>query len=266
MNSKITFLGAGKMATALAGGLSKNLPRALILAYDISAKAAESFRAATGIRTTNSLDEAVDFADAVVLAVKPQNSAALFDSMGGRASSKLIVSIMAGVRISAIERKTASSRIVRVMPNTPALVGKGVSAYAVSEAVSGGDIEIAQGMLESVGSSLQVDEAMMDAVTALSGSGPAYVFEFIEALARAGEAAGLPYEMALKLSADTVEGAAVLLKRSSTPPDSLRDNVTSPGGTTAKALEVLSRNHFRETIRSAIIAAKDRSIELGSDK
>ncbi len=254
------------MATALAGGLVNIISASDIIAYDIIPETREKFHSATGIKISNSLEFAIDFSNVLIIAVKPQNFIALFESIGTRASQKLIISIMAGIKISALMEKSTSQRIIRVMPNTPALVGKGASAYCISAATSKTDAELGKKILDSVGSSFFVDEKMMDAVTALSGSGPAYVFEFIESLAKSGEAVGLPYDLALKLATDTVEGATILLKKSKLTPEELKNNVTSPGGTTAKALDIFNQRKFRDTVATAVKAAYMKSIELGSEK
>ncbi|HOK04974.1 MAG TPA: pyrroline-5-carboxylate reductase [Victivallales bacterium] len=263
MEYTILFIGAGKMATAMAMSLAENFPKNKIKAYDISQENAEKFKQSTGISIVNNLETGLDFANLIVLAVKPQNFFELFESLKDNAKDKLIISIMAGIKISSIQKKSLSRRIIRVMPNTPAIVRKAVCAYAVSPDVTKEDIAIAEKLFKSIGITVKVDENMLDAVTALSGSGPAYVFEFIEAMAKAGEKIGLSYDTALMLSIETVEGAVSLLKKSSLPPEQLKNNVTSPGGTTARALEVFSQHKFRDLIYSALLAAKERSIELG---
>lgn len=263
MDSKISFIGSGKMATAIASAMKKSFLPEQIAGFDISAEAAENFKKNTGLKTFSQLSEALNFAETLIIAVKPQNFIDLFDEIKDFASKKLIISIMAGIKISAISKKSNSKRIIRVMPNTPAIVNKGISAYAVSEKINEADIAIAEKILNCVGSSVQVSEDLMDAVTALSGSGPAYVFEFIEAMAKAGEKQGLTYDLALRLAIETVEGATALLKKSAQTPEKLRNDVTSPGGTTAKAIESLSKNNFRNIICSAISAAKERATELG---
>ncbi|HPN84491.1 MAG TPA: pyrroline-5-carboxylate reductase [Victivallales bacterium] len=259
---KIGFIGAGKMATAVAVSLIKKLSPCDMTAYDILCDASDKFNSATGIGISKTLSEAINFSDILILAVKPQNFLGLFEKKTGM-KDKLIISLMAGVRISDIRRESGATRIVRVMPNTPALVGKAISAYSLSAETSSDDWSIVGNILDSFGSSVLVEEDKMDAVTAVSGSGPAYVFEFIESLAKGGEACGLSYDLALKLAIETVEGAATLLKKTGDTPEQLKNNVTSPGGTTAKALTVFKDREFRDIVVSAVKAARDRSIELG---
>ena len=266
--SNIVFIGAGKMASAIAGGLVKNgIPVKTLKAFDISAQSAKLFHSATGIEVhTDSPDTILDKADIVIIAVKPQQIA---DALHGKTSllkNKLIISIAAGVKIATLKTVTGGNRIIRVMPNTPALIGQGVSAYSTAEKVSANDIAETEKILGSVGIFCRIDESLMDAVTGLSGSGPAYVFDFIQALADGGVNAGIPRDTALKLAAQTVAGAALMVLETGTHPGVLRDQVTSPGGTTSRGLAVLEENSFRGIVAQAVIAAAARSAELGMKK
>lgn len=265
-SSNIVFIGAGKMASAIAGGLVKNgIPAETLKAFDVSPQSAKLFHAATGIQVhTDSPDKILAKADIVIIAVKPQHVA---DALLGKSSllkDKLIISIAAGIKIATLKTVTGGSRIVRVMPNTPALIGQGISAYSTAEKVSAEDIRETEKILGSVGSFCCVNESLMDAVTGLSGSGPAYVFDFIQSLADGGVHAGLPRDIALKLAAQTVAGSALMVLETGTHPAVLRDQVTSPGGTTIRGLAVLEENSFRGAVAKAVTAAAARSAELGT--
>jgi pyrroline-5-carboxylate reductase len=207
----------------------------------------------------------VSRADVVLLAVKPQKMGdVLADIRDAIRAEALVVSIAAGVTL---ERLAAGlpprQRIVRVMPNTPALIGQGASAYSLGEFASHADGELVAKLLSAVGAAFEVPEAMLDAVTGLSGSGPAFVYSMIEALARGGSAAGLPAELASELAARTVAGAAQMVLVTGETPAVLRDRVTSPGGTTLAGLAVLQERGFGEAVAAAVSAATKRSAELG---
>ena len=274
---KIFFLGAGKMATALAGGMVKNgYPAAKVSAIDISAEAWESFEKTTGISSpTGNLSsnakiaEALAFfgtSDVVVLAVKPQYLAEALQAYRGRLSDKLVISIVAGKNLATLAELTGAQRIIRVMPNTPAMVGCGASGFAGSDEVTAHDKEVARSILSAVGVCRELPEKLMDAVTGLSGSGPAFVFEFIQAMADGGVYAGLPRDTALQLAAQTVLGAARMVLESGLHPTVLRDQVNSPGGTTGRGLQVLDAAGFHGLVAAAVSAAAERSAELGKAK
>lgn len=265
--SKLFFIGAGKMATAIAGGLirSKVFQTSDIVAYDVSAEAAERFTAATGVSCmSGEIDEAaLESSEAVLLAVKPQYLPDALNGLKSILESKLIVSIAAGISLSRLYDLTDSARIVRVMPNTPALIGNGCAVAACTAEVRPAEHELVKRIFEAVGSYNELDEKQLDAVTGLSGSGPAYVFEFIQALADGGVAEGLPRDLALELAARTVAGAAEMVSATKLHPAVLCDQVTSPGGTTIRGLEKLARGSFRGAVMSAVRAATARSQELG---
>ncbi|MDD3117842.1 MAG: pyrroline-5-carboxylate reductase [Victivallales bacterium] len=263
---KVFFLGAGKMATALAGGLVRQgYPAEDIAAYDVLPVAAKAFTAKTGIGArTQGVLEAARAADVILTAVKPQYLAeALKPLAEGVLKDKLIISIVAGVPIAALTELTGATRIIRVMPNTPALIGKGAAAYALSPAASEEDAATAEAILGAVGYFCRLPEKLIDAVTGLSGSGPAYVFDFIQALSDGGVRSGLPRTEATRLAAMTVMGAAAMVIETGEHPAVLRDQVTSPGGTTIAGLAVLERGGFRAAAADAVVAAADRSTELG---
>ena len=263
--SKIFFLGAGKMASALAGGAVKAgvLSAELICASDPDQRAADSFVAATGAVcfTGDAVRHAAE-ADVTVLAVKPQMLEKALADFGKTLENKLVISIVAGVPIRRLRELSGAARIIRVMPNTPALVGEGAAAYACEGTAE--DDAIAAELLGAVGMVTRVDENLLDAVTGLSGSGPAYVFEFIRALADGGVADGLSRDAALQLAAQTVLGAAKMVLESGEHPSVLKDKVTSPGGTTSRGLEHLADRAFAGIVTQAVRAATARSRELGA--
>jgi pyrroline-5-carboxylate reductase len=262
---KLAFIGAGRMATAIARGL---LDKQVVVpddvkAVDVSAEARERFSAMTGADCLGSARDTLAGADTVLLAVKPQVAEQVVQALAGMCTDKLLISIMAGVPLSRLCTWLGSDRVVRVMPNTPLTVARGASAFACAAGVSAADRALTEQVFASLGLAAEVEEGQLDAVTALSGSGPAYVFEFVQALADAGVAAGLPAELALDLTVQTVAGAAEMLSRKLDTPDNLRIAVTSPGGTTAAGLAVLDTAGFRDLVRAVVTAARDRSVELG---
>jgi pyrroline-5-carboxylate reductase len=207
----------------------------------------------------------VSQAEVVLLAVKPQKmTEVLAEIRDCLKADALVVSIAAGVTL----RRLAAGlpprqRIVRVMPNTPALIGQGASAYSLGEYASPADGELVANLLSAVGAAFEVPEPMLDAVTGLSGSGPAFAYSMIEALAQGGITAGLPSELASELAVRTVAGAAQMVMVTGETPAVLRDRVTSPGGTTLAGLAVLQERGFGEAVADAVIAATKRSVELG---
>ncbi len=261
--ASIAFIGAGKMATAIAGGLvKKGVDAALIKAYDISEAARAHFLEATGVSAQATPEEALRGAEIVVLAVKPQHVASALAKSKSLLSSALLVSIAAGVKIKTIAEMTGGHRIVRVMPNTPALVGEGMSCLAGAPGIAENDLKTAEEIFKAVGLCCLVNEAQLDAVTGLSGSGPAYVLDFIMGLADGGVHAGLPRDVALKLAMQTVYGSAKMALESGKHPAELRDAVISPAGTTARGVMVLEKGAFRALAASAVVAAAERSAEL----
>jgi pyrroline-5-carboxylate reductase len=265
-NKTIAFLGAGNMGEALIRGLltAKTVAPSQIIATDVRAERLDDLAKAYGIRTTDDNVKAGTDADIVLLAVKPQQmSAVLAPLKSAAAAHKLYISIVAGVTTARIESELGGkARVVRVMPNTPALVGAGAAALAKGAHATGDDLAAAELILGAVGIAARVEERFIDAVTALSGSGPAYVFFVTEAMIKAGVAAGLDEALAKKLAIQTVYGAAKLLVESGEDPESLRRKVTSPGGTTEAALKVMSERKLTEIFAEAIKAAEQRSREL----
>jgi len=263
----IGFLGAGKMATALARGfISAEIafPREII-ASDLSPAARKNFSAETGAQISASNTDVLKFANILILAVKPDQVAGVLSELKSAWTKKhLLISIAAGVTISKIENLLPTgSRVIRVMPNTPALVGESASAFALGKNATPADAELAKKLLSAVGVALQVKESLLDAVTGLSGSGPAYVYQFIEALSDGGVAAGLPRDISTKLAAQTVLGAAKMVLQTGQHPGALKDQVTSPGGTTIEGLHALEKGKMRATVMSAVRAAAEKSKKLG---
>jgi pyrroline-5-carboxylate reductase len=269
MSAKLTigFLGAGKMAAALARGFVRAglLTARQVIASDPSEAARTAFAKQVGAKTTAANPEVAEFANILVLAVKPdQVSTVLADVRDCFTAKHCLISIAAGVPLAKLEAGLgAGARIIRVMPNTPALVGASATAFALGKSARPGDGELAQKLFSAVGLAFQVKEALLDAVTGLSGSGPAYVCLFIEGLSDGGVAAGLPREVATRLAAQTVMGSAKMVLETGLHPGVLKDMVTSPGGTTIEGLHELEKGKVRGTLISAVRAAAEKSRKLG---
>ena len=254
------------MAEAMIGGLlsGKVCPPELIWATDPLPERRDRLKGQFSIRVGPANHEAVAWADVVVLAVKPQALPAVLSELGPLLAHALVISIVAGVKIRTIvEQITGAVRVVRAMPNIPALVREGVTALTLGHGVSENDSHVARAVFDAVGRVVLVEERLMDAVTGLSGSGPAYVFQAIEALADGGVMMGLPRQTAELLAAQTVRGAARLGLESGVHPAQLKDRVASPGGTTIAGLHRLEQGGFRATLMAAVEAATTRSKELG---
>jgi pyrroline-5-carboxylate reductase len=267
LGQTIAFLGAGNMAEALVKGLLRAGVAAPheILCTDRRAERGPELTQRYGVRFTTSNLAAAKEAGIVILSVKPQVMDKLLEEIGPVLDpSKLVISIAAGVPIAAIERKVGHGvRIIRTMPNTPALVGAGATALAPGEHATEADLAQAKALFDAIGKAVVVDEVLLDAVTGLSGSGPAYVFIIIEALADGGVKAGLPRAQAMELAAQTVYGSAKLLIETGEHPGRLKDQVTSPGGTAIAGLHTLESGGLRRTLMDAVEAATARSRELG---
>ena len=265
---KISFIGGGNMGEAmLAAVLARGLgSKGEVTVSDISESRREHLRQKQGIGVTSDSRQAVSLAEMIVLAIKPQNLAEVMAEISGAFESpQLVLSIIAGARIGALCSGLSYRQIVRVMPNTPAQVGKGMSVWTATREVSREQKEWAGAVLGAMGREIYVeDEKYIDMATAVSGSGPAYVFLFAEALASAAMDIGLSYEVARELVQQTILGSAEFMKRSDKLPAELRRMVTSPGGTTAAALAQLEKGQFTELVKAAVIAAYHRAKELGS--
>lgn len=255
------------MGTALARGfIQAGLVTAeQIIASDPIAAASAAFGKEVGARTTSSNAEVVKFAKVLILAVKPDQVAGVLEEIRGEFTEKhLLVSIAAGVPLAKLEGGLgAGARVIRVMPNTPALVGASATAYALGKATQPEDGELAQKLFAAVGIAFPVKEALLDAVTGLSGSGPAYVYLMIEGLSDGGVAAGLPRDIATKLAAQTVLGGAKMVLETGQHPGALKDMVTSPGGTTIEGLHELEKGKVRGSLMNAVRAATEKSKKLG---
>jgi pyrroline-5-carboxylate reductase len=264
---KLGFLGAGKMATALARGFIHAGLAApdSILASDPYEAARNAIGKDAGIKTTASNPEVLKFASVIVLSVKPdQVNDVLAGARAQFTEQHRLISIAAGVTLARMEAALpAGARVVRVMPNTPALVGASASAFACGKSATPEDAQLAQKLFSSVGIAFQVKESLLDAVTGLSGSGPAYAFLMIEALSDGGVAAGLPRDIATRLAAQTLLGSAKLLLETGQHPGALKDMVTSPGGTTIEGLHELEKAGVRGALINAVRAATDKSKKLG---
>ncbi len=253
------------MATAMVSGmLRKKLYKAEELGcLGAPDGSAEALSAQTGIRHIPNLEELLSESETIVLAFKPQQLSEIGAVHAQLCVGKLVISILAGSTLARLQKKLPGARnIIRAMPNTPGQIGAGITCYAAQKELAPADRETAENILASMGPVIPLEEKYLDAVTALSGSGPAYVFEFVAALRDAGVKAGLETTVAGQLSLETVLGAARLLARSGEKPETLRDWVSSPGGTTLAGLEVLSKGNFRQIIENTVQAAKKRSIEL----
>ncbi len=263
--ANIAFIGSGAMASAIVGGIlsSGASQPAALSCIGGNDNTAATLAQRTGITAAADLDSLLLGADTVVLACKPQQLAGLDARLAELTAGKLIISILAGKRLERLAQVFSGARnIVRVMPNTPGQIGAGISAWSALSPLSAGDNEQVQKILSSLGKVVPVEESQLDAVTGLSGSGPAYVFEFAAALRDAGVAAGLSREASYKLAVETILGSAKLMAQSTSEAEELRNQVTSPNGTTFAGLKRLEAHNFREIIRETVVAAKDRSIEL----
>lgn len=264
---RIGFLGAGKMATALARGWIR---AGLVVPQDVSASdplpaARNAFVQETGAAFLESNLEVVRRSGLVVLAVKPQNMAPLLEEIRPHLTGDhLVISVAAGITLAQLAQGLGSERrLVRVMPNTPCLVGESASAFALSPAATPEDQALVDRLFHHVGKAIAVPEKLLDAVTGLSGSGPAYVYMIIEALSDGGVRMGLPRDVATTLAAQTLLGSARMLLETGLHPGQLKDMVASPGGTTIAGLHALERGGLRAALMNAVEAATLRCIELG---
>jgi len=265
---KITFIGGGNMASALIGGMlagSRDAPG--ISVVDPDAMSRERVAQRFGIATFERADATALACDVVVLAVKPQQMPAVAKEIAPVLRGQLVISVAAGIRSADLSRwLDGHARIVRTMPNTPALIGEGITALVGAPGLAAADRDVAETIMRAAGQTLWVDdESMIDAVTAISGSGPAYVFFFMEAMQAAAQAMGFDEVQARQLTLATFAGAARLAVSSEDPPAVLREKVTSKGGTTAAALAVLVEHGVQARIAEAIEAARRRSAELGDE-
>jgi pyrroline-5-carboxylate reductase len=265
---QIGFVGAGQMAQALARGFCRAglVPARQIVAADPHAAALEQLRGGLPeVRVAADNPAVVCAADVIVLAVKPQQMDSVLRQLAATSKDgKLFISIAAGVTLARLTRGLKTDRVIRVMPNAPCLVGAGAAAYCLGDGATADDERLAAQLLGAVGTTRRLPEPLMDAVTGLSGSGPAFIYQVIEALSDGGVRMGLSREDALHLAAQTVLGAAQMVLTTGEHPAVLKDRVASPAGTTIAGLQALERGRLRGTLMAAVEAATRRSAELGS--
>jgi len=268
-NVELISLGAGRMASAIIIGLlqNKRYQPAQIACTCGEDPSGPDLAQRTGIVFARDITPHIPSASTILLACKPQQLDSLPASYAQLTSGKLVVSILAGVTLKRLRAVFPAARnIVRSMPNTPGQIGAGVTAYAPMVTMTGSDQSALDAILGALGHFVQVDESDLDAVTVFSGSGPAYVFAFVEAMRDAGIGMGLSFSTASMLAVETLIGSSLLLKSSGHSPKALREAVTSPGGTTAAALRVFAEQDFDGLVARAMAAARARSVELGSEK
>ncbi len=264
-NITVGIIGSGNMGKALVLGMlrEKKFTTSQIMASDVDKNQREALAKAAGISITDSNIELAKFAQIIVVAVKPQGmDAVLAELAPAMQSHHLIISIAAGIPLARLEKHLSKNPVMRVMPNTPALVGKGISAICAGSKATAAHLESASAIMRCVGEVILAPESWMDAVTATSGSGPAYVYYFIEALTTAAIDLGIDAQVAHKLVVETFAGSIALLQSSGESPETLRKRVTSPGGTTEAALRVLEEKGTRDILTQAVKAAANRGKEL----
>lgn len=263
----IAIIGAGAMGEAFAAGLVKGgvVSKDALTLADLDASKLKTASEGLGVRVTSDNAGAAAAADVILIAVKPAIVPDVLEEISELVTAeKLVISIAAGVKLETIQSNLSrEAKAIRAMPNTPCRIGAGAIGFARGKGVGDEQVAIAKCMFETVGLSFEVPERLLDAVTGLSGSGPAYVFVMIEALADAGVRVGLPRETALKLAAQTVMGAARMVIDENEHPARLKDQVTSPGGTTIAGLDALEKAGFRSALIDAVKAATKRAEELG---
>ncbi len=264
---KIAFLGAGRMASAMIGGLIQQgvaAPEA-IACTSAADGTGEAAARRFGIGLESDLSRLLQPADIVVLAFKPQQLKEIDPVTATQVEGKLVLSILAGTTLGRLGAVFPKARnIVRSMPNTPGQIGRGITAYAAASPLSPGDAETVEAILSALGEVVALEEAQLDAVTGVSGSGPAYLFEFVAALRDGGIAAGLPEDVAYRLALATARGASELLAQVPETPEQHRDWVSSPGGTTLAGLKVMADGDFRGILKDTVLAATRRSRELSA--
>ncbi|HUL53908.1 MAG TPA: pyrroline-5-carboxylate reductase [Opitutaceae bacterium] len=265
---RFAFVGAGRMASAMVGGLlgRKVASPADIVCIGGDDDTAQILARRTGITAHAELGSWLASADAVVLACKPQQLAALDPRLAELTAGRLVISILAGKRLARLARTFPRARtLVRAMPNTPGQIGAGITAWCSLRPPGDADRRLIDAVLGALGQVLELAEEHLDAVTAVSGSGPAFLFEFVAALREGGMSAGLPREVAARLAVETVLGSARLLAETKAEPEALRDQVASPHGTTEAGLQCMTARGFREALRETVLAARARSEELSKD-
>lgn len=266
MLSKKTIgcIGTGNMGSAIISGLSSNLNKEKIVAFDVNNSALESVKLKYDINIADNITDLTKKSDVIIIAVKPDIVSIVVNELKDVAANKVIISIAAGITISSIEDIIRSPQsIIRVMPNTPALIGEGISVLAPNNNVDDESLDLVKDIFGFLGNVMILPEKLMDAVTAVSGCGPAYCYTLIQAMTDGGVKSGIPRDEALKLSAQTIYGAAAMVLQSGEEPIILRGKVASPGGSTIEAIHTLERSGFSGIVMDAIESAKIKSEELG---
>jgi len=262
---KLGFIGSGKMAGALVEGVLKAalFEKGNLIITDRYEAAVKALVKKCRVKSAPDNLTLIHQSDALICCVKPSDAEVALAPLRESGSDKLVISIMAGVTLSRLRDFCGKkARLVRVMPNTPALIQKGAAAYALGKGTTEADAILVEKIFSAVGKVFRVKEELLDAVTGLSGSGPAYVYIVIEALADAGVLMGLPRDLSLQLAAQTVSGAAEMVLQTGLHPAQLKDQVTSPGGTTIAGIEALEKAGLRSVLLSAVRAATERSCEI----
>jgi pyrroline-5-carboxylate reductase len=268
LSSRLSFLGSGNLASAIIRGL---IARQVCAPADIAATSkhgasAQKLAAETGITHEPDLAKLLAPADTVVVAFKPQSLATADPRLAELTRGKLVISVLAGKKLATLARTFPHARnVVRTMPNTPAAIGAAFTAYCSLAPLADADRTEVTRLLAALGQCVALDESHFDAITAVAGSGPAFLFEFVAGLRDAAVAAGLPADVADRAALETTLGAARLLARGDQTPEALRDKVTSPNGTTYAGLQVLAAKNFRDTLKETIAAATNRARELSRD-
>jgi len=265
---KLGFVGGGQMASALAGAFveSGRCRGDQVHVFDPAEESRTRFlEKVPGAKPSDSNHSLCEAADLLFLAVKPQVMPAVLAELDGQVmADQLVISIAAGITLRQLTSALKTERVVRVMPNTPCLVGRGACGFSLGNGTTAEDAETVETLLTSVGVAFAVTESQLDAVTGLSGSGPAYIYTLIEALSDGGVRMGLPRQIATQLATQTVRGAAEMVSESDLHPAVLREQVTSPGGTTIAGLQALEEGGFRAALMAAVEAATHRSQELAN--
>lgn len=265
---KIAFLGAGKMVGAIVRGLHAQgtLPMGNVICYSPSGESAKKLADATGCRAAETVVDLLEEAEVLFLGCKPQHLAGLSEELTALCADKLVVSLLAGKTVATLRKKFPTARaIVRAMPNTPAQIGFGVTTCALESTVGEGEWALCEKVLGAVGKVFRVEEAQMDALTALGGSGPAFIFEFCRSLEEGARSLGIEPRLAHQIAVEMLFGSASLLRKSDKTPAELRTEVTSPNGTTAAGLAVLENNKFTDLIANVLRAATERGAELSKN-
>ncbi len=266
-NRTAGIIGTGNMGNAIIRGISEGTPLKEVLIYDTDRDRLQEIAESGNVSAMGSPEELAQRADIIILAVKPPVITPLLKQINNHLKKQIVISVAAGVTLQAMKEVTRSeTKLIRAMPNTPALVNEGMTVISPGPECDADDIAPAEEIFSAVGSVLVMAEDLMDAVTGVSGSGPAYVFTFIQAIADGAVKMGIPRKHALQLAAQTVTGAAQLVLQTEENPIVLRDMVTSPGGTTIEAVHVLEKAGFSGIVMDAIEKATDKSRTLGSKK